>query len=481
MKNILLNTLYFILLASPVYASSVTVCNSGCTYTTIAAALTGVGSGTNTITVQGTYTGNEVVTVSQSGTSDVNRLVLTTSGTQTIKNVTISGNYVTVNGFTITGSTLTGSNAYAELTGSYNTLSNNHINPNGTEGYTVLGLNGSTIYISHPVISGNTIVGPATDSGGNIFRLYAINGQLLNNSSTGETADFCYIFGHDNLLQGNYWAMAPVTGANNHPDFFQTYEDADSYAYNITVDRNFSIGGEAQPCNLSSDGLTASHDWTFTNNVFINFAGACNVGIPNVSFYNNTFYNCNYDNADVEIGYMNKSGFVSGGGTLKNNIFISNYGTGGYAIDAGISFSSTPDYNYIATTSWGTKTGHSEAHGVNGGNPYLVNAGGTTAASYNLTSPSTILIGKALNEYSLFTTDYAGNTRPVSSVWDIGAYEYIPQSVSLTSINSGMALNMPTMSGEGNLTLGSFSLGVLLNSLVPNLIAGLWYITSQRN
>ena len=65
-------------------------------------------------------------------------------------------------------------------------------------------------------------------------------------------------------------------------------------------------------------------------------------------------------------------------------------------------------------------------------NAPVINNYDYTTNNTNLSGPannyslqvSSGLIGKAVNLYSVFTTDYAGNTRPVSSVWDIGAYEY---------------------------------------------------------
>ena len=48
----------------------------------------------------------------------------------------------------------------------------------------------------------------------------------------------------------------------------------------------------------------------------------------------------------------------------------------------------------------------------------------TAANNYQLTSAATALIGQGVNESSYFITDLAGNARPTSGPWDLGAYKY---------------------------------------------------------
>jgi hypothetical protein len=129
---------------------------------------------------------------------------------------------------------------------------------------------------------------------------------------------------------------------------------------------------------------------------------------------------------------------ISLGSDVRNNIFVgvsdparATYGWYSFAAGAIIS-ASTFDYNYVASNaahSYSAKTnfqtGDLEAHGVNGGNPYFVNDGGTAASDYALTALSTILIGKGANLSSSFTNDYSNAVR---STWDIGAYEYVGAS-----------------------------------------------------
>jgi hypothetical protein len=414
-----------ILLYTNADAASYTVCDSGCNYTTIAAALAGAGNGNNTVTVKTPYSANEAVTVSQSGTnaSSVFTLTAIAGATINIKNVYVTGNYVTVHGFTLGGTTYTVDGAYIEVAGTYVTISNNTLNMGGSETFGIMTYNGSTL-VDHSTLIGNTLILPANGNLGNkFFEMHGTNSSILNNNASGGGPDFCYMFGNHNLVQGNVWTSSATASTTNHPDFIQTFGDGEGSAY-ITVNANFAHDVYGQPCNLSSDGYTTGMGpYTFTNNVFINMAGACNAGIPNLSFYNNTFYNVDYANANAEIGFLYGSGFTGSGGIVENNIFIADFSQAGYAWASG--YTGAGDYNYYATTSWGTRSGApSETHGINGGNPHLVNAGGTTAGSYNLTSASTNLIGKAINQDSIFTNDYAGNTRPSSGAWDIGAFEF---------------------------------------------------------
>lgn len=408
------------------WAANKTVCNSGCDYTTIAAALTAVGSGNHTITVQAPYSANENVIISTSGVSATAPLTITvrTGDSVTVQSFAITGNYVTVNGFQITYS-----NAGAfgiEVTGSYVTISNNRIN------YTATSAGGNdpiAVLIGYPptyptgvTVSGNYVTGKYIH---NAFRCYATNSLFENNEVEGIGGDFAYIWGHDNTFRSNYYHGVVDNGTGVHPDFFQTYGDGEP-SYNIVIERNLGIDqGFCQPCNLSIDGQSNVHDWVFRDNVFVNFAGACNVGIPNVSFYNNTFYNCNTVNNDHCIGFFEgtpSSGFYGPGGIVKNNIFIgSTRNNAGWYSGSGQSVP-TADYNYVAglPPGFAAKTGFSEAHGINGGDPKFANL---AAWDFHLQQGSPAIDkGVAL---SGFNYDRDGVSKPQGSAWDIGAYEYV--------------------------------------------------------
>ena len=112
------------------------------------------------------------------------------------------------------------------------------------------------------------------------------------------------------------------------------------------------------------------------------------------------------------------------GSNIENNIFLECGVTPSSTSQGWYSFSVPPgtlNYNYVAGTSYAAKgAAFTETNGVNGGNPYLSNEGGTTAADYALTSSSSILRDQGVDIADV-ADDYAGNAR---SSTDIGAYEY---------------------------------------------------------
>lgn len=561
MKKIFLIIAFILIYCSPAWATTKTVCDSGCDHTTIAAALTAVGNGTHTITVQGTYTGLENITISNSGTDASNRLRIIASGTQTVKAFMVNGSYLSIEGFTfdkLTGndcnislsdaagagisyitvkdgkftSTADGiksnpdlyfgstkSNVYhaafdymfsgtlyTKAENAVGVVPGNDVIPSGKYGAVAFEIaadetidvieatNNATGYDSaalaeaglpavqasharfgfvtvmksdgnftfgttnfdatnvtatfykrfdypapicskdlagnqsdpvpdHILIDNNDFDGfnyNSTISGTN----YVVSNNLFHDNVGG--CDVFYVCGDGITISGNEVYNISEVGSN-HVDFIQTAGTVCGAvkSQNVVVERNYvhDLDG-AQWANLSTDSTANIGNWTFRNNIFSNIAYSANIGIVNVTIANNTFYK-----VANELSWTFQ-GMCPGGTTwdatgmvVKNNIFINKTASniGWYVIDAGCSV--TPDYNYVADEDdYGEKTGFSETHGVNGGNPYLSNIAAGTAAGYALTAQSTILIGTGADLSAIFTDDYAGGTRTVP--WDIGAYEY---------------------------------------------------------
>lgn len=422
MKKILI--LICLLIASNAWALSKTVCNTGngCDYTSISAALTGVGSGNHTITVKSTYSAAENITISQSGTDNTHRLTITADVgyVPVVKYFNITGNNITVNGFKFSG--LTG-NGQEQVTINGNNVSftNNEITGTAVGLYgIVVGYISSPLYVDNILIQGNNI--HSVDGGQGIFG-FMINSIIDNNKIHDFQHDPMQIFGHDITISNNEaYNMTDSTG--DHVDFIQVYGDNGWYAYNITVEKNFVHDSYMTPFMLSYDGIVNIRNWTFRNNIFANLKYHPQAGIPYVEIYNNVFYNVD---SNDEVGLTVPYGLPAYKGnncTIKNNIFIMPGGKY-YIVDSGALSTFVADYNFTS----GMPTGYAaasanETHGVNGGNPYLVNIGGSTAANYALTSSSTRLIDKGVT-ISGFSNDYAGTTRPQGNAWDIGAFETI--------------------------------------------------------
>ena len=203
--------------------------------------------------------------------------------------------------------------------------------------------------------------------------------------------DIFQVWGHDHLIQYNYITNStPEIVPGAHQDFFQTYATGGPNAYNITFDHNFIEnfdGALAQMNSVRPVGGVYSvvpgfHDIYFTNNVFYNITGKASVDILNTKFINNTFYNVGSETraAIIFSSYVaGDNGGDADGGVVKNNAFVAigNSRSGGwYSFDANTQLSQN-DYNYVAGApdiGYQSKTGFTEAHGVNGGDPSFFNA-----------------------------------------------------------------------------------------------------------
>ena len=81
--------------------AAVTVCASGCDYTTISSALNGVGNGEHTVTVQNPYAANENIVVTQSGVDEARPLTIKVRSGDSIhvSRFVLAGRYIVVDGF----------------------------------------------------------------------------------------------------------------------------------------------------------------------------------------------------------------------------------------------------------------------------------------------------------------------------------------------------------------------------------------------
>jgi hypothetical protein len=154
------------------------------------------------------------------------------------------------------------------------------------------------------------------------------------------------------------------------------------------------------------------------NNIFYanaNSEKSANVYGQVAEIYNNTFYNkcANPSNWCFFIrSYSNP--------TIKNNVFYADH-TGGDMLSGG-TFTGVEDYNLW----YPTKDPDDDGANSKIGNPLFANIG---TKDFSL-QPSSLAIDKGVNLSSLFTTDFAGTTRPRGSGYDIGAYEYNSGSTS---------------------------------------------------
>lgn len=181
------------------------------------------------------------------------------------------------------------------------------------------------------------------------------------------------------------------------------------------------------------ENLGNVNHWTFRNNLFINVGAAIQIYAPDFYWYNNTFYRCAQNTGGPVLFRTGGAGKGDGNnGRMYNNIFFecgSNPGSavgGYYGFDGGTGPSFLADYNLVVGTGAGTtKTGFTEAHGINGSNPQFVSAG---TSNLKLLGGSPC-IGTGINLSIYFQNDYSDMTR--INPWDIGAYKYATSPIPL--------------------------------------------------
>jgi hypothetical protein len=471
--------LFILLIPSTAFSATLTVCDSGCDYTTIDNAIGAVTTGTaNTINVNSPYSGNERVTVDKAGQNDSNRLVIqagtgfTQGSTYPVtKGFIVTSNYVTVNGFEMVAC---GDVICAKTSANYTSFLNNDIHgSNGSDEPYEIGTDDTNNYRTNLVIQGNKI---HAGSGRSAYTLvnFRANNSLIDNNEIYSCVDCdaIHFWGHDTTISNNYIHDITYGNGANHSDHFQTFGDGGYIvAYNIIIENNMCIstGDDLQPFNLSNDYEANIRDITFRNNIFLNFGTQGNAGIPNTRFYNNTFVDVGDINGQ-NINNLYGGGFDDTGLIIKNNIFLSNYTNDDNPFYQDARTTHTNNYvvrhvggTYYTEAEWEAETG-----GINGGDPKFVSWNGSTVTcgtfnwathkcsnfdfSIQSSSPAKDA-GADLSAAWADATDRIGTSRPQNSVWDIGAYEFGATTASTgakATIGSGAAV-----------TLGSGAVGTL--------------------
>jgi hypothetical protein len=378
---------------------------------TVQKAADAMSAGDTAIVLPGTY--GEAVATRRGGTPGA-YITFTGGGDAALRRFQIAHDWIRVDGFRFTGYT-SSNDGSVFIGGSGAQVLNCTITDTADAVYGILTKH-TEPYPDNVLIRGNVLDRVRYHN----MVLFLTNSTVDANEIRNTSMDAFRVWGHDILIRNNY-VHDMVDDPSNHPDFIQTFGHDDEHSYNVVIEGNRMENCFAQPCNLSNDGSVRQHDWIFRNNVFYRVAGACNVGIPNVSFHNNTFYDSNYYNDSFAIGFLSGGGFNGNNGVVRNNLFIDSNrtNTGWYTKDDGLALSA--DYNYVAGLSptFGAKTGFSETHGVNGGDPKFRDL---AARDFRLLFGS-----KAINAGVAapgFAYDRDGAPRPAGAGWDMGAYEY---------------------------------------------------------
>lgn len=292
-------------------------------------------------------------------------------------------------------------------------------------------------------------------AGCHAIKIGGSNTMVLNNViRDSKTIDLFVIHGCSNVVRGNYSTnIIQIQGLGIHPDIIQTWGQVDmqpnapfcdSYGNIVEGNRFYDFDGALSQlsCDYSADGtIPTVGGWIVRNNLYVRCGpigggSVSSVDIPNSRFYNNTYIQCGNDPEDSggEIGFAYHT-TRNGSATncyVYNNAFIAcgnNTSSGWYSQEGDLSgslWNFHADNNLVVHwtgSGWATKTGFSEAHGLNlGTDPKIVSL--TMGLGRPLSGSPLINAGATLSPY--VGADLEGALRPQGGAFDIGCYEFDP-------------------------------------------------------
>ncbi|MGZ8941496.1 MAG: hypothetical protein ACXW00_01845 [Methylobacter sp.] len=368
------------------------------------------------------------ITTAASGTSANSITIEEAPGeTATIGAFTIKSghDYITVQGFQVTN--FQGTQGLFKLNGKYSKILNNTFFSNKTQDYydavaIVMGINTSNILIDGNIFDGRSTpnkVGPSIYIPINAKGSY----QTISNNLFKDMVDVERVMEINGLtnstISKNEVSNITYNGANGaHVDIFQYWVSSEP-TQNVVIENNYFHDLQSQIGDLVDS--TSANNIIFRNNIFANmFEGnsAMFGGSPYLKIYNNTFYRVGNGVQPLLFNYAPGANNAD----IRNNIFYNcgnSNSMGWYGVNGS---NAIKDYNYVANGSNAAKSGFSEAHAVNGGDPAFVAAYTNCVANkcdFHIKSTS-VVKGKG-TAISGVTTDLSGVTRP--STPSIGAYE----------------------------------------------------------
>ena len=300
-------------------------------------------------------------------------------------------------------------------------------------------------------------------------------------------ADGIYVNGSNSTISGN-----TIHDAGDH-GIYVLSNYASGTVENVVVENNtlyncyhtgidvMNLSGTLQNITVRNNKYynNSNYDTTWTNRAILVSTGAgqiangvniynnliyniCDAGIQiggtsgnerNINIYNNTVYERISTCSSGTWAYLIKNTMDAGTNNFKNNIGVSTLNTSGSNIlnvedsskfsgfDNNIYYRVGGTGTYVATvngSNYTTQSAYRTALNPKEASTLFTDPLFTNAGSYDFTLQSSspaINIGADLS--SLFTTDYAGTTRPQGAAFDVGAYEYVSTSAPapvLTSI-----------------------------------------------
>jgi len=292
-------------------------------------------------------------------------------------------------------------------------------------------------------------------AGCHAIKIGGSNTMVLNNIIRDSiTIDLFVIHGCSNVVRGNYVTnIVQVQGLGIHPDIIQTWGQldlqpnapfCDSYGNIVEGNRFYNFDGALSQltCDYSPDGtMPTVGGWIVRNNLYVRCGpigggSVSSVDIPNSRFYNNTYIQCGTDPQDsggcIGFAYHTARNGSATNCYVYNNAFIAcgnNTSSGWYTQEGDMSSSLwnlSADYNLVVHwtgSSWGTKTGFKDPHGLNlGTDPKIV----SMAMGLGRPLSGSPMINAGANVSPYVVSDLEGALRPLGGNFDIGCYEFDP-------------------------------------------------------
>lgn len=313
-------------------------------------------------------------------------------------------------------------------------------------------IDGNTIHDAYGCIQ-YAIPASSTSSNINIFNneTYNCNWSInVGGGSNGNVVNGVSIHGNKVHDWGNWDDIS----SNNHHDGIFVFAEGPGSAYDSVLVYNNLVYGFVQApitafINMSTNG--GANNFTFNNVLYNTGSGYA----ANGYLFDYGLGAFNFNNTIVGPGVSNISGngyiTYGTGSTLRNNIISTSYV--GITINRGANIFSS-DYNNLynlnstahdsgiwfkTMAKWRAATGF-DTHSTEG-DP-LLNAGSSPPYQLNSTSSAAYQKGANLTSYCTMVpplcNDAAGNARPATGPWDMGAYQYS------SGIKSGTGPNPPS-------------------------------------
>lgn len=260
-----------------------------------------------------------------------------------------------------------------------------------------------------------------------------------NYYSSPNGADANWIFSNDCIIRGNTFQNWSNPGiAELHSDLFQAFGNNNDVAGNLVIEGNVAIDCKnCQLGNVTDDKFNNKiANWTWRNNIWIRVSGPLNLYSPGHKFFNNTWVQSPITHSS---GVVIRTSTDRGNGhdaKFFNNIFYkcgqtptnTNHGFWGFVAAAGVPITGfEADHNLVIGSEAGTIKSSgwtafgSNAHGLNGVDPLLVEPTSPTSAEHVRLRRGSPAIGAGKNLSEFFTTDFSGRQR--LNRWDIGAHQ----------------------------------------------------------